>query len=159
MIKKDISLIAMHTNFDKTHLNKYVLEKVLQLPCEEQNEFLALSQTSYSFDELFAYVCDKLSLPYRKRVLSNNNETQKIALTTGSGASLIKDAQLAGADCFLTGDIKYHDAMMARELGLNLIDIGHFESEIYFADVLSQKLQALGVEHSVCNSQSAFLYE
>ena len=29
MIKKDISLIAMHTNFDKTHLNRYVFTQVL----------------------------------------------------------------------------------------------------------------------------------
>ena len=40
------------------------------------------------------------------------------------------------ADCFLTGDIKYHDAMEAKARGLSLIDIRHYESERYFNTLL-----------------------
>ncbi len=40
------------------------------------------------------------------------------------------------ADCFLTGDIKYHDAMEAKARGISLIDIRHYESEKHFSPLL-----------------------
>ena len=45
------------------------------------------------------------------------------------------------ADLFLTGDIKYHEAMEAKALGISLIDIGHFESEIFFSEILYKLLE------------------
>ena len=44
-------------------------------------------------------------------------------------------------DCFLTGDIKYHEAMEAKALGISLIDIGHFESEIHFCTLLESLIK------------------
>ena len=41
MIRKNISNIAMHTNFDQTHLNVYVAEKVLGYPIAEKDGFVA----------------------------------------------------------------------------------------------------------------------
>ena len=40
------------------------------------------------------------------------------------------------ADCFLTGDIKYHDAMEASLRKISLIDIGHYESEHHFSPLI-----------------------
>jgi putative NIF3 family GTP cyclohydrolase 1 type 2 len=62
------------------------------------------------------------------------------------------------ADCFLTGDIKYHDAMKAKTLGLSLIDIGHFESECYFGEVLSGYLKNLGLTVIISSSKNPFTY-
>ena len=44
MILKKQSLIAMHTNFDQTHLNRYVFEKVLGFKTESQNAFVCTAQ-------------------------------------------------------------------------------------------------------------------
>ena len=55
---------------------------------------------------------------------------QKIALCSGSGASLLRDAVRAGADLLLTGDIKYHEAREAEAQGIALVDAGHFGTEI-----------------------------
>lgn len=55
---------------------------------------------------------------------------KKIALCSGSGASLLRDAVRAGADLLLTGDIKYHEAREAEAQGIALIDAGHFGTEI-----------------------------
>ncbi len=54
---------------------------------------------------------------------------RKIALCGGSGASLISEAIRQGADVLVTGDIKYHEAQIARDAGLGLIDAGHFATE------------------------------
>jgi len=63
----------------------------------------------------------------------------KVALCSGSGASLLRDAVRSGADCLVTGDVKYHDARDAEDLGIALIDAGHFPTEqIMVADVSEQ---------------------
>jgi putative NIF3 family GTP cyclohydrolase 1 type 2 len=46
-----------------------------------------------------------------------------------------------GADCFLTGDIKYHEAMEAKAKEIALIDIGHYESEIHFTQLLNSLIE------------------
>lgn len=67
---------------------------------------------------------------------------QKVAIVTGSGASLCREAHLAGADALITGDVKYHNALDSTAYGLGLIDIGHFAGEIAATDILSQRLLA-----------------
>ena len=132
LIKKDISLISMHTNIDKTHLNKYVTEEILGFKIENSKEFISYCDVNMSFDELVKYVSSKLNLKTTSAVRCNDF-IKKIAIITGSGMSLIDEIK---ADCFLTGDIKYHDAMEAKARGLSLIDIRHYESERYFNTLL-----------------------
>lgn len=60
---------------------------------------------------------------------------QKIALCGGAGSFLIKDAIAAGADIFVTADIKYHEFFDANQQ-LIVADIGHWESEQYTIDLL-----------------------
>ncbi|PKN12450.1 MAG: Nif3-like dinuclear metal center hexameric protein [Deltaproteobacteria bacterium HGW-Deltaproteobacteria-4] len=67
---------------------------------------------------------------------------RKVACCGGSGASLIFDAQRQGADLLVTGDIKYHDARNALDLGLALIDAGHFATEVLMVAGLAKKLRA-----------------
>ncbi|HEX8268842.1 MAG TPA: Nif3-like dinuclear metal center hexameric protein [Flavobacterium sp.] len=55
---------------------------------------------------------------------------RKVAVLGGSGSFAIKHAILAGADAFLTADLKYHNFYEA-ESQLLLADIGHYESERY----------------------------
>ena len=58
-----------------------------------------------------------------------------VALCGGSGSFLINTAIAAGADVFLSGDIKYHDFFMA-EGKIMLADIGHYESEQFTKELL-----------------------
>ena len=59
----------------------------------------------------------------------------RVALCGGSGSFLINSAIEAGADVFLTGDIKYHDFFIA-ESKILLADIGHYESEQFTKELL-----------------------
>jgi len=61
MIKKDISLIAMHTNFDKTHLNRYVFEKVLGFKLENESDFICKTSGIWNKEELIELLKNKLS--------------------------------------------------------------------------------------------------
>jgi dinuclear metal center YbgI/SA1388 family protein len=60
---------------------------------------------------------------------------KKVALCGGSGASLLNNAVLCGADAFVTGDIKYHTFFEADNRIL-LVDCGHFETEKFSTEIL-----------------------
>jgi len=152
MVKKNLSLIAMHTNFDKTHLNAYVFEKVLGFKKESQDDFVCRTTGSWSKDELLKLLKEKLGLE-TLRVVSPKQKITSIAMTTGAGASLMDEVN---ADCFLTGDIKYHDAMKAMSQNLMMVDIGHYESEKFFADIMLNELKNLGILGIIAQSQNPF---
>ena len=154
MIQKNISNIAMHTNFDQTHLNEYVATEVLGYEISHKDGFVAYLDVNEDFDVFARKVSIAFSLPHAKCVKSSNF-VKKVALTTGSGCSLIKSID---ADCFLTGDVKYHDAMEAKSINLSLIDIGHFESEHFFAEILLKHLKNLGLEAIISSSKNPFTY-
>ena len=65
---------------------------------------------------------------------------EKVGLCTGSGSDFIRKAFESGVECFLTGDIKYHDAQFARMNNLALVDIGHYESEDIFKYLIKNML-------------------
>lgn len=154
MIQKNISNIAMHTNFDQTHLNEYVATQVLGYKISHRDGFVAYLDINEDFNVFASKVASAFSLPHAKCVKSSNF-IKTAALTTGSGCSLIKSID---ADCFLTGDVKYHDAMEAKSINLSLIDIGHFESERFFADILLKHLKNLGLEAIISSSKNPFTY-
>ncbi|MFC7357651.1 Nif3-like dinuclear metal center hexameric protein [Jejudonia soesokkakensis] len=60
---------------------------------------------------------------------------KKVAVLGGSGSFVIEAAKAAGADAFVTADLKYHDFFKA-EKSILLTDIGHYESEQYTKDLL-----------------------
>lgn len=65
---------------------------------------------------------------------------KKVSLCGGSGSFLINDAISSGSDIFITGDIKYHQFFNA-ENRIILADIGHFESEQFTVELLTQFLK------------------
>lgn len=70
----------------------------------------------------------------------------KVALCSGSGSSLLRAAVRAGADVLVTGDVKYHEAREAEELGIALVDAGHFPTEIIMVDAVMERLRHMLVE-------------
>ncbi|MFW6295063.1 MAG: Nif3-like dinuclear metal center hexameric protein [Halanaerobium sp.] len=75
------------------------------------------------------------------KVVKSKKKIKKVALCSGSGADFIKDAYYQGADLYLTGDVKFHEAQSAEELGLSLIDFGHYGSEKFVRELLIDRLE------------------
>ena len=82
-------------------------------------------------------------------------KVKKVAICGGSGSFLLKDALSAGADAFITADLKYHQFFDA-EGRILLADVGHFESEQFtgelFYDVLTRKFPTFAVRLSKINT-------
>lgn len=65
----------------------------------------------------------------------------KAAVCSGDGSDFIKRADNMGCDVYITGDIGYHDACDARDMGLSIIDAGHFATENVFMGELVRLLK------------------
>lgn len=71
----------------------------------------------------------------------------KVALLGGGGAGFMKQAKAAGAQLYLTGDLKYHDAQEAIKLGLVVADGGHFGTESPVVGSLCSRLEEANRKH------------
>ena len=60
---------------------------------------------------------------------SAGREVKRVALVGGSGGSDMKLAAAAGADTYLTGELKHHERLEAADLNMNLLAAGHFFTE------------------------------
>ena len=76
------------------------------------------------------------------RYVSGGKPVSKVAVGGGSCAGGMHEALDAGCDTFVTADVKYNQFWDAQELGLNLIDAGHFYTENPVCSVLAEKIQA-----------------
>jgi putative NIF3 family GTP cyclohydrolase 1 type 2 len=65
---------------------------------------------------------------------------KKVALCGGAGSFLVSSAMAAGADIYITADIKYHEFFDA-DGRMVIADIGHFESEQFTIDLLAEILE------------------
>ena len=86
-------------------------------------------------------VKEKLGTPIL-RYANGGNSVSRVAVGSGACASELYAADAAGCDTFVTSDVKYNHFWDAKELGLNLIDAGHFYTENPVVPVLAAALQA-----------------
>ena len=169
LIENNRSLYAMHTNLDssKDGLNDYILNLlgVENSKVIDVNEFdsevgigrLYTLSKEMSIDEYATFVKNSLKIK-NIRIISENREKiiKKIALINGSGMSYWRKVKSLGADLFITGDIGYHDALDAKEARINVFDIGHFESENCFVELLRKDIEGMGIEVITFNDGPVF---
>jgi len=74
------------------------------------------------------------------RVAGDPRKIDRVAVCGGSGAGFIGEAMAAGADVFVTGDIKYHDAKEAIDRGFLIIDGTHDATETKVLNSLKKDL-------------------
>lgn len=84
------------------------------------------------------------------KVAGNPDLTVKTAaVCTGSGSSLMNNFISSGAQVYISGDLRYHDARAVEAANLGLIDIGHFASEHLIVDVLADRLKKVLSKHEI----------
>ncbi len=77
--------------------------------------------------ELAALVASRLGT--KCRVVDCGNSVKRVAVCGGAGMDFYLDAVKAGADAYVTGEIKHHEMLFAKETGVTVIEAGHFETE------------------------------
>ena len=150
LIKNDIAVYSMHTNFDKADggMNDLLaetlgLENVRHYTEEEYADGenigrVGTLEPAMSLEDFAAFVKATLGCKTLRTVGIPDEDVSTVALCSGSGGDLMLNALRAEADVYLTGDIGHHDAQLASEIGLNIIDAGHFETENIFCQFMME---------------------
>ena len=156
-----ISAVNVHTNLDCAPggVND-VLAEILGLsdisiidPIGENYGLLRKGAVPQQKLEAFmTTVKQKLGTPVL-RYADGGKPVCHVAVGGGSCGDEYEAALRAGCDTLVTADVKYNQFWDAKELGLNLIDAGHFYTENPVCAVLARKLQAQFPEVSVCLSK------
>ncbi len=108
------------------------------------------SVKSFATLENFAnFVKSKLDAEYVRIVRSLDAPINTVAFCSGAGGTLLETVARLGVDVFVSGDISYHTAVRAKELGLNLIDVEHFDSEKFFKQAMFAQLVRYGISKSI----------
>jgi dinuclear metal center YbgI/SA1388 family protein len=94
------------------------------------------------------HVSKTLKIKNFRYINGKTKRIKKVAVCGGSGSEYIKDAISAGADAFITADLKYHSFQDADKRIL-LIDAGHYETEIFSLNEIYRRLKNLIDENSV----------
>ena len=143
-----ISAINAHTNLDcasggvnDTLAAKLGLTDVQTVPGDNE-QLLRMGQVeTQTLEHFLGHV--KASLGCEGlRYVSSGNPVGKVAVGGGSCGGAIPVAAAAGCDTFVTADIKYNQFWDASDLGINLIDAGHFHTENPVVAVVAEKLAA-----------------
>ncbi|MCR5756286.1 MAG: Nif3-like dinuclear metal center hexameric protein [Selenomonas sp.] len=164
LLKHDIAVAAAHTNLDIAvgGVNDVLAETIglgrlssFVITAQEADGTVASLGRMGSLPapmavEDFARQVQK-SLPtdHVRLVHAGPRPVRKVALCSGSGAEFMQKAAFMGADAYVTGDVKYHEAQTAVELGMHVIDAGHFATEFPVVEVLRSRLAEELAEHSL----------
>ena len=151
LLKSDIALFSMHTNFDsvKEGLCDLFLNKI----CETKNRttiegdgengigrFAEVLKTT-ELKTLLQNIKREFSLPDIRYIGNEERTIKTIAVCNGGGAEFVYKAKELGADCYVSGDIKYQHARFAYENDIAFIEIPHFAAENIFVDFAASLLK------------------
>ena len=155
LIRAEIPVYSAHTCFDSSPggNNDYLLHKLgiqyffrLPVPGIDICDSHMARMGVYEAPMFFGSFCEKLN-----KVLGSESGlriagsperlVQKIAVCTGAGGEFWEAALAAGADVFISGDIKHHEAQGAKESGLCIIDAGHYGTEHLFVHNMASQLR------------------
>lgn len=90
--------------------------------------------------EFAAHVRSVLGATTVQTVGTPESPVRKVALACGAAGEFLSDAARQGADVFLTGEIRFHDALSAQSRGIALVVPGHYATERPGVEDLAQRL-------------------
>lgn len=156
LLQHDIAVAAAHTNLDiaRGGVNDVLAETI---GLGKLSSFVITSQDDdgrveslgrigslpqpMSIRDFAEQVKKALPTKHVRFVDAGDRPVRKVALCSGAGAEFIAKAAAMGADAYVTGDVRYHDAQHAAELGMHVIDAGHFGTEFPVVQVLAERLR------------------
>lgn len=144
LAENNISVISAHTNLDKAENGVNArLGQVLNLEAKptENDPYLLVAETDFCLEDFLSKIKSTLACD-SFRVYKANDFIRKIGFCCGSGGDSLENAKAEGCDTFLSGDIKHNVFVKAAELGITLIDAGHFATEDIIVEPLADTLRA-----------------
>ena len=171
-IRNNLAIFAAHTNLDSAsgglndmlarrlgltdlkplvavkEIKRYRYDNYPQMSREQQPGIGRVGYLSKAVDlkSFVRTIKKKMGLQTIKFAGDPQLVVKKAALCTGSGSSLLENFFASGAQVYISGDIRYHDARDVEAAKLGVIDIGHFSSESFIAEDLAARLETILAE-------------
>lgn len=153
LISNGIAVYAAHTNLDiaKGGVNDVLcsrigltnMESFVETEDGESMGRIGFLPEAMTVEDFANQVTAGLNAEYVRFVKGGSRMVKKVAVCSGSGAEYISKAYYKGADAYVTGDVKYHEAQRAAQLGIHVIDAGHFATEFPVVEILAKKLDEI----------------
>lgn len=146
VISNDIAVISAHTNYDASACGiNGNLCKALKLNDIHQldGSFLSMGSLDYemSIDDFAEYVSNILDVSGIR--YTDTEKTIKTVAVGGGACEEYAELALSNADCFVTGDMKYHQMLDMAENDMAVISAGHFETEAAAFSMLLNDLKEI----------------
>lgn len=155
LIKKDIGVISAHTNLDVADggVNDALAAAIGLSNTKQLKSYVPTGyevdmglgkvgelKPETSFVDFIASLKKNLNLQSLRIIGPQPKLVSKVAVFCGSYDNDFAAVKAQGTDVLVTGDVKYHNAFEAREMGLCIVDVGHFASEHIVLDKLKAAL-------------------
>ena len=169
MLKGGISAICMHTNLDAAPggVNDALCAALgaenlgLLAPEHDTMSRLCRFAEPMEYADFLAHVKTALGAN-GLRCAGPEKRVQLFGVCGGAGADFIPDAAARGCDAYITADVKHHQFLWAGELGIALVDAGHFSTENVVVPVLAgwlrERFPALEVKIAASYGQPERFY-
>lgn len=153
MLQGDICYYAMHTNFDVMGMADAAADRlsltkrrVLDVLYEKDGMTEGIGRIGnlakpMTLDECAQFVKQEFGIEWVKVFGEGDRKVQTVAISPGSGKSMIGAALSGKADVLITGDIDHHDGIDALERGMAVIDAGHFGLEQIFVPYMEEYIK------------------
>lgn len=141
LIKHNINVYSAHTNLDsaKNGINdeiakilSYKSSKIMSKCIADDKcgigRFIIL-QSEKNLKSIIDLFKDKLNIKNLRYTGNLDDKITKVAIINGSGQDFFEQARILGAQLIITGDTTYHFVSDYTEMGVDIIDLGHFNSE------------------------------
>jgi dinuclear metal center YbgI/SA1388 family protein len=153
LAENGIACFAMHTNFDVIGMADLAGQYMgfpkdampLEITAEEDGKLEGIGRVADLPHEMTLSQCAefvKKALKLDSVLLFGDPEKRvlKAAISPGSGRSMSKEALEKGVDVLITGDIGHHEGLDAMDMGLSIIEAGHYGTEYIFVDYVTEFL-------------------
>ncbi len=158
LIRSGISVYSAHTTFDDAFggNNEYLAEliglsrvrKIKNLrpsKKESSKEFVIGKMGNFpepiTMEDACRQIEEALDVTGELKTVGDPGKIiRTVGLCTGSGTDTMSAAIKNGCDLFITGDVRHHEAQVAKETGICLIDAGHYGTEKIFTENFANKL-------------------
>lgn len=167
MIQADLCYYAMHTNFDVKGMAQLNQECLGLAECEVLEETapgegigrVGVLDAPMDLKTFAEKVRNDFEIPDVRMYGDPAKSVCRVAVSSGSGKSMIRGAIAKGADVIVTGDVDYHSAIDAVAQGITVIDAGHYGTEYAFIAYMKQELEAMFPELEVGSARVHHPYE
>ncbi len=158
----------VHSSVLKALFNSHPYEEVAYevISLENNNQQIGMGmigelETPLNENDFLRFLKESMKTKCVRHSKLTQSSISKIAVLGGSGSFAINAAKQAGADVFVTADLKYHDFFNA-ENSILLADIGHYESEQFTKELLvsflNKKISTFAVVLSQINTNPITYY-